>query len=367
MDNLDELGGLLLPDWVIATGLPFLSLILLLLFSQLLLARLSRVTSRTSFYLDGLMVKALRLPLALLILALNLVFMERLLRYYEIAPEMLESVTDNGGRILLILAFVILFDQIVKGSIVHYSRNSPVLRNSRGIALILSRVLVLGIGALILLGTLGVSVTPLIASLGITSLAVALALQPTLENFFSGLQILFDKPVRVCDYIELESGEQGFVEKIGWRSTWIRMLPNNTVIMPNSRISSSKLFNYDYPQKELSILVEVGVHYNSDLEHVEKVTVDVARQVLRDSDHGVSDFDTFMVYHSFDSSSINFTVILRGNEFTDGFFLKHAFIKALHARYRDEGITIPYPIRALNTEQEGAALGPRSPVHVPGE
>jgi small-conductance mechanosensitive channel len=73
---------------------------------------------------------------------------------------------------------------------------------------------------------MGISVTPLIASLGITSLAVALALQPTLENFFSGVQILIDKPFRIGDFIELESGEQGFVEKIGWRSTWIKMLPN---------------------------------------------------------------------------------------------------------------------------------------------
>lgn len=356
MENLDELSGLLLPDWMIATGLPLLSMMLMWVVSRLVLGHLSRLAGRTSFFFDGLMISALRLPIAVLILALNLIFLERLLRYYDIAPEMLESLTDNGARILLILALVLLFDGIAKGCIDHYSRTLPVLRNSRGITMILTRALVLGIGVLILLGTLGISITPLIASLGITSLAVALALQPTLENFFSGVQILIDKPIQVGNYIELESGEQGFVEKIGWRSTWIKMLPNNTVIMPNSRISSSKLINYDYPQKELSVLVEVGVHYDSDLEQVEKVTTEVAKQVLRESEYGVSDFGTFMVYHSFDSSSINFTVILRGHQFTDSFQIKHLFIKALHARYREEGITIPYPIRALNTSQEGAVL-----------
>jgi small-conductance mechanosensitive channel len=204
------------------------------------------------------------------------------------------------------------------------------------------------------LSTLGISITPLIASLGITSLAVALALQPTLENFFSGVQILIDKPIRLGDFIELESGEQGFVEKIGWRSTWIKMLPNNIVIMPNSLISKSKLINYYYPEKELSVPVEVGVHYDSDLEHVERVTLEVAREILASHKWGISDYETFVVYHTFDNSSINFTVMLRAQEYFNRFFIKSAFIKALHQRYREEGITIPYPIRAINYDQEKA-------------
>ncbi|MDX1694698.1 MAG: mechanosensitive ion channel [Ketobacteraceae bacterium] len=89
------------------------------------------------------------------------------------------------------------------------------------------------------------------------------------------------------------------------------MLPNNTVIMPNSALSQSKVINYYYPTKELSVPVDVGVHYSSDLEHVERVTLEVAREIL-----------------------------------------KSAFIKALHKRYREKGIVIPYPIRAINMEQE---------------
>ena len=209
---------------------------------------------------------------------------------------------------------------------------------------------------LVLLGTLGISVPPIIASLGITSLAVALALQPTLENFFSGVQLVIDKPIRVGDYIELDSGEQGFVEKIGWRSTWIRMLPNNTVIMPNSVLSQSKIINYFYPEKELSVPVEVSVHYNSDLEEVERITVEVAREILKSHKWGVDDYDTFVVFHTFDSSSINFTVMLRAQEYFNRFFIKSEFMKALHRRYREEGIVIPYPIRAINTQQEPNAV-----------
>jgi len=211
---------------------------------------------------------------------------------------------------------------------------------------------------LVILGTLGISITPIIASLGITSLAVALALQPTLENFFSGVQLVIDKPIRVGDYIELESGEQGFMERIGWRSTWIKMLPNNIVIMPNSKLSQSKIINYYYPEKELSVPVDVGVHYNSDLEHVERVTLEVAREILKSHKWGVDSYDPFVVYHTFDSSSINFTVMLRAEEYFNRFFIKSAFIKALHKRFSDEVIVIPYPIRAINTSQENSVIPP---------
>jgi small-conductance mechanosensitive channel len=132
------------------------------------------------------------------------------------------------------------------------------------------------------------------------------------------------------------------------------MLPNNIVIMPNSLISKSKLINYYYPEKELSVPVEVGVHYDSDLEHVERVTLEVAREILASHKWGISDYETCVVYHTFDNSSINFTVMLRAQEYFNRFFIKSAFIKALHQRYREEGITIPYPIRAINYDQEKA-------------
>jgi small-conductance mechanosensitive channel len=96
------------------------------------------------------------------------------------------------------------------------------------------------------------------------------------------------------------------------------------------------------------------VHYSSDLEHVERVTLEVAREILATHKWGIADYETFVVYHTFDNSSINFTVMLRAQEYFNRFFIKSAFIKALHQRYREEGITIPYPIRAINYDQEKA-------------
>jgi small-conductance mechanosensitive channel len=160
--------------------------------------------------------------------------------------------------------------------------------------------------------------------------------------------------LRVGDFIQLESGEQGYIEDIHWRVTRVRMLPNNIVLIPNSRLSQSIITNYHLPAKDLAVLVEVGVHYASDLEHVERVTREVASTIMKTVPGGVPDFDPFIRYHTFADSSVNFTVILRAREFTDGYVVKHAFIKAVARAYEAEGIVIPFPIRALNVTQEKA-------------
>ena len=347
-----DLFAFLQSGWPPAVSLCLISLFLIWFGKRLTLNHLQRIADRSRFYYDSLLISALHLPLTLLILLLHLFFLEYLLIAFDGETFSLQPILSGAAKFLVIVAVILFADRFLSGLLHQQTTRSEALKTSRGILMGITRGIIFGIGGLILLGTLGISITPLIASLGITSLAVALALQPTLENFFSGVQLIIDKPIRVGDFIELDSGEQGFVEKIGWRSTWIKMLPNNTVIMPNSALSNSKIINYFYPEKELSVPVEVGVHYNSDLEHVERVTLEVARAILISHKWGVDDYDTFVVFHTFDSSSINFTVMLRAQEYFNRFFIKSEFIKALHKRYREEGIVIPYPIRAINTDQE---------------
>jgi small-conductance mechanosensitive channel len=312
--------------------------------------------AKTRYKFDSIFVNAASPVFSILAVVATIAGAERLLRFTEILGPGSSRLSGTLIQVLSIVAILIFIDRLVYGFVGGYADRSDTIRNSRSIIQGVSRGLILSIGMLVLLGTLGISITPIIASLGITSLAVALALQPTLENFFSGTQLVMDKPIRVGDFIELESGEQGFVEKIGWRSTWIKMLQNNTIIMPNSTMANSKIINYFYPEKELSVPVEVGVHYNSDLEHVERVTLEVARETLVAHEWGVDDYNTFVVYTGFGDSSINFTVMLRAKEYFNRFWVRSHFIKALHRRYAEEGINIPYPIRAINTSQESPVL-----------
>lgn len=328
--------------------------VIMLVLKRFILGRIKKSLAQSKLELGGVLVESLHLPLTILILCLDLVLFKSMLYYFEVKAEYANKVIDVVLLSGVVVAMVVFVNQAFIALLSNYTNKSETLKNSESIVKGVSRIIVFSIGLLVLLSTLGISITPIIASLGITSLAVALALQPTLKNFFSGVQLIIDKPIRVDDYIELDSGEQGFVQKIGWRSTWIKMLPNNTVIIPNANLSSAKIINYFYPEKELSVPVEVSVHYDSDLEHVEEVTLEVAREILVSHEYGVDDYNTFVLFHTFDSSSINFTVMLRAKEYFNRFFIKSAFIKALHKRYKEEGIVIPYPIRAVNTAQEGA-------------
>ncbi len=214
------------------------------------------------------------------------------------------------------------------------------------------KIVIILLGALLILNHLGISITPILTTLGIGGLAVALALQETLSNLFAGMYIALDNQVKVGDYIKLDSGEEGYVEDIGWRVTKIRQLPNNTVLVPNSKLAQAKIINYELPSSDLAVLVQVGVHYDSDLEKVEKVTCEVGKEVMQTVSGGVPDFEPFIRYHTFGDFSINFTVILRAKTFVDRYLITHEFIKRLHRRYREEGIVIPFPITAINYTQE---------------
>ena len=213
----------------------------------------------------------------------------------------------------------------------------------------------MGLGALIVLSNLGIAITPLLTALGVGSLAVALALQPTLSNLFAGFQIALARQIRVGDFVELETGQQGYVTDIGWRSTQIRELPSNLVIVPNARIAEIIVRNYALPENEQSALVQVGVSYSSDLDRVEAVTIEVAREVQRTVSGALSEFEPFIRYHTFGDSAIGFSVILRVREFTDRYLVTHEFVKRLHRRYAAEGIEIPFPQRVVHNAAAGGA------------
>jgi len=342
--------GFTVAAWIVIPAVCFVWVTVLLLIKKRIFVIIKKLVGKTETKLDDVFIQSMDFPATLLIFASGGALVER----------MIPLATDNelttyfliGFKAIAIIAIVLFFDKLLNGLIQTFSGKVEILKTSGGLARGIIRIVVMGLGLLILLDSFGVSITPVLASLGVGSLAVALALQPTLENFFSGVQLITDKPIKVGHFIKLDSGEEGYVHKIGWRSTWVRMLANNVVVIPNKVIVNSKVVNYYYPQKEMAVLVQVGVHYESDLEHVERVTIEVGKETLKEVEGGVDDFEPFIRYHTFDDFSINFSVILRGKEFVDNYLIKHTFIKNLHKRYAQEGINIPYPIRAINHAQE---------------
>ena len=262
-------------------------------------------------------------------------------------PARTARLLQQTALLLIIFSATWSLARLAAASVTYASRGATRLPSAT-LLVNVARLLVLAIGLLVILGTLGVSITPLLTALGVGGLAVGLALQDTLVNFFAGIHILTSRQVRPGDYVKLESGEEGYVVDITWRYTTIRQLSNNVTIVPNAKLASAIFTNYSLPETELAVLVQVGVSYGSDLARVEEVTTAVAREVLRDVPGAVPTFEPFIRYHTFGESSVNFTVILRGREFVARHLIIHEFIKRLHARYRREDITIPFPIRTLD-------------------
>ncbi len=209
----------------------------------------------------------------------------------------------------------------------------------------LTRILVLLLGILIILQAMGISITPILATLGIGGLAVALAFQDTLANLFSGLYLIISGQVRTGDYVKLESDQEGYITDINWRNTTIREVPNNIIVVPNTKLASAIFKNYHLPTKEITLQITFGVGYDSNLEQVEQVTVAVAKEVMQTVPGGVPEFQPFVRYQSFEDYRINLIVCLRVNEFLDQHIIRHEFIKRLHKRYQEEGIEIPFPSR----------------------
>lgn len=225
------------------------------------------------------------------------------------------------------------------------------------------RIAIYASGALIIMDYVGISIAPVMATLGLGSMAIGLGLKETLENIFSGLQILISKQFRVNDYIRLSTGDEGRVIDINWR--YITVMPpskSNVVVIPNKVIASSVTTNFSQPRDDIVLTVPIGVGYESDLEHVENVTVEVARELQIRIDGYKPMFDAqgndtnplapVVRYQKFNDSSIDFNAVLHVQTFTNQYILKHEFIKAITKRYREEGINIPFPIRTLDFPED---------------
>ena len=203
------------------------------------------------------------------------------------------------------------------------------------------RIVVVILGLLVILKGLEFDITPMLTAIGVGGLAVALALQDTLANLFAGVYLTVAKHIRIGNYIKLSSGEEGYLVDIDWRASRLRQLTNNTVLVPNAKLSQSIVTNYHSPEHELAVTIDASVDYTSDLDRVERIATDVARDVMQTVRGGVAGFEPVVQFHTFGDPGIGFSVTLRAQEFVDQYLIKHEFVKRLHKRFLAEGVTIP--------------------------
>lgn len=259
---------------------------------------------------------------------------------------------------LIVLSVTVTAANVLAALVARFGERRTLAVGVTGLAQAVVRALVLTVGGLVLLSGLGVAITPVLTALGVGGLAVALALQDTLSNLFAGIHLLADRPIRVGDFVKIESGVEGFVEDIGWRSTRIRMLPNNLVVVPNARLAQSAITNYHLPEPGMSLLIPVSVSYEADPEHVEQVLVEEASKAARDVVGLQAEPAPFVRFiPGFGEFSLDFTLICRVASFVDQYLVQHELRKRILRRFRAEGIEIPFPIRTVELRSQNGPTG----------
>ena len=330
--------------WVQRVGFVVGGLVFGIVLEFVVIRRAQKLAERSRFKWDDLLIGSIR-GVATMWSGAGGVYLA--LNVGTVDPLLMNTV-QSVLMVLVLGSLVIAVMRAVGGGVEMLSDRAGGAIKSPTLVVNLARMAVAILGLFIILQNLGIDITALITALGIGGIAVALALQDTLGNLFAGVQIILSRQVRQRDYIRLSSGEEGWVTDVKARNTTIQTFPDgNLVTVPNATLASSIVKNFSMPKTALWVTLEVGVSYDSDLDHVEAVALEVAKQVLAEVDGGVAGKEPIVRYHTFADSSVNFDVRMMVREFESQGPVRHEFIKRLHRRFADEGIEIPFPIRTV--------------------
>lgn len=261
----------------------------------------------------------------------------------------------NGGIFVIFVIVVTsilirIADNSVKYAIERHMKRTSSKINEALLPLInrVLNVIIALIAIIIVLNHFGQDVSSLVVSLGIGSLAIALAAQETLANMIAGFVIMMDRPFRVGDRIQLPSGEIGDVAEIGVRSTKILDFDNNLIVHPNAELIKSKIINYSYPEEVIRLIVDIGVAYGTEIDKARYIMLDIAKRhpdVLAEPHPEV-----FLI--DLTESSVNLRLVARTNDFRRKFAIETTLREQIYTAFRSDGVGIPFPQRVLHFHEK---------------
>jgi small-conductance mechanosensitive channel len=256
------------PVWLLLSIYAALAASVATLLGVVMKGSLTQLSRRSPSHLTDVLARVVPGPLGF---ALFLAELSAGLRWLPL-PKTLEALTKHLLPFAFEIFAILVVMRIARRALDAFGRSNPTLRSTAGLGRGAAWVVCLGLIALLVSDALGISLAPVLTALGIGSLAVALALQDTLSNFFSGISLVTDKPFRPGDFIRIEGGgQEGYVEAIGWRSTQLRTLGKGVIVVPNATLAKSVLTNFGTSNPHLIMRLRVHVAPDSDVGHVESV------------------------------------------------------------------------------------------------
>lgn len=348
-----------LPDWVLALAL--FGLFLLLALAVWLFA-LRVMRPRYAFVPDhwgSIVLPPIRGLLVWGLILAGVFYGLNSLNWVQ-SRQHLSALLNNGLSVSWSLLALFTVIRIVNSIGTWYTRRAAIiypneaqdLQHRAAVIRKIAVVIVASFGIVYVLESMDIDISPFLTGGAVGGLIIGLALQDTLSNLFAGFFMNIDRPIKEGDLIQLETGEEGLVSEIGWRYTKIRLRTNNLILIPNSKLSQDRIMNLNLPTPATRVRVVCGVAYESDLPHVESVALEVAREVMRNVEGGDTSFEPMVRWMAFGDSAITFTTVLNATDAQAQYLLQSEFIKALHQRFKVEGIEIPFPIRTIVMRSE---------------
>jgi MscS family membrane protein len=253
---------------------------------------------------------------------------------------------------LVVIVFSLIyqaFSELLQWYIAGQQHNSDALisRHMIPIAEKLTLLFLMGTALIFILKHFNYDIFSVVTALGIGSLAIGLAAKDTLANMISGFTLMLDRPFRIGDRIQLAGGQVGDVADIGLRSTRIRTLDNQLLIIPNSDLCNTMLINQAFPDVRAKGCINIGVAYGSDVDKVKALLVAAALEVedvLRDPAP-----EAYFV--SFGDSALKMSLFFWVEEYTRLFGITDKINSLIIRRFNENGIDIPFPIRTVIMEK----------------
>ncbi|MFN5335242.1 MAG: mechanosensitive ion channel family protein [Bacteroidota bacterium] len=309
---------------------------------------LIRIAGKTKQNADNLILNSFKKWIIVLIVALGAyIGINRI----PLTPKYHDWI-DKSFVIFYIICATLMLSEIVLGMLRFKTSETDSTLPSSSIISKIAKAIIYGLGLVLILQSMGISVAPILTAMGVGGLAVALALQDTLSNLFAGLQILAAGKVNQNDFIRLDNGQEGFVQDISWRNTTIKNAANQIIIVPNAKLSNMIATNILLEKKAFTVSIDISVDKQSDLKKVEGIAKEVVLQTLGEVKGGIMAEEPAVRFVRFGNNSIYLKASLQVEEHIQQAEATHIFIMKIHERFMKEGIQLATPIILPQTIQK---------------
>ena len=332
-------------NYILAASVILIGLIVAFLARRLVLWLESKA-GETDTYLDDILIAAIGTPVQVALVVASVYYG---VIWFNILPESMQWIFDPAYKTAFWIVISAWILSTFLHSIIHiYGRRlaekSKTDLDDRIIDLLelVIRYIIWFAAVMALLKVFNIDITPLLAAAGIVGIAVALAAQDFISNFFGGAIITVDKPFKVGDRIKVEN-YYGDVMSVGTRSTRIKTLDHQVVTIPNNKLTSNFIINYSEPDQELRITVPITVAYGSDPQRVKEILLEVAEDAIKNSEYLLNDPAPTVFFTAFAESSLNFILRVWARKYSLSDEVQDTINCRIAERFAQEGIEIPFP------------------------